>query len=64
VKSGETAKLVMQPPLESVSFDGPSGASGARLAPGVSMSGKTTTIDLEKFLAGTETSLIVTARPR
>ena len=64
VKSGETAKLVMQPPLESVSFDAPSGASGARLAPGVSMSGKTTTIDLEKFLAGTETSLIVTARPR
>ena len=43
VKSGETAKLVMQPPLESVSLDAPPGVPGARLAPGVSVSGKTTT---------------------
>jgi hypothetical protein len=64
VRSGETAKLVMQPPQHSVSLDAFPAAPGARLAPGVSMSGKTTTIDLEKFLAGTETSLIVTARPR
>jgi hypothetical protein len=64
MENGQTVSFVVSLPDQDLSLDTPTSGIGSSLAPGVAVSGRTTTVDLEKFFAGTETSVIVTLKRR
>jgi hypothetical protein len=61
---GQTISFVVPLPDQDLGLETPPSGTGTPLAPGVTVAGPTTTVDLEKFFAGTETSLIVTVKRR
>ena len=64
MENGQTVSFVVSLPDGNLSLDTPSSGVGSPLASGVTVSGKTTTVDLAKFFAGTETAVIVTLKRR
>jgi hypothetical protein len=64
MEDGQTVSLVVPRPDRDLSLDTPPSGVASPLAPGVTVSGRTTTVDLEKFFAWTETSVILTVKRR
>ena len=64
MENGQTVSFAVQLPDKNLSVETPPSVGGRPLALGVTVAGKATTIDLEKFFAGTETSVILTLKRR
>ena len=64
MEHGQTVGFVVPLPNEDLSLEIPLSGVATPLGPGVTVTGRNATIDLEKFFAGTETSLILTVKRR